>query len=57
MIAALKCSSLSHAIRCVVEKNKNVIHQPKSVLLLLASFSLKDYGIVYWGFDEEQNFE
>ena len=57
MIVALKCPSLSHAIRCVVEKNKNVIHQPKSVLLLLASFSLKDYGIVYWGFDEEQHFE
>ena len=28
---ALKCSSLSHAFRCVVEKNKNVIHQPRSV--------------------------
>ena len=28
-----------------------------TLLLLLASFSLKDYGIVYWGFDEEQHFE
>ena len=28
MITALKCSGLSHAFRCVVEKNKNVIHQP-----------------------------
>ena len=27
MITALKCSGLSHAFRCVVEKNKNVIHQ------------------------------
>ena len=31
MITALKCSGLSHAFRCNVEKNKNVIHQPKSV--------------------------
>ena len=31
MITALKCSDLSHAFRCNVEKNKNVIHQPKSV--------------------------
>ena len=31
MITALKCSGLSHAFRCIVEKNKNVIHQPKSV--------------------------
>ena len=31
MITALKCSGLSHAFRCVVEKNKNVIHQPRSV--------------------------
>ena len=29
MIRALKCSGLSHAFRSVVEKNKNVIHQPK----------------------------
>ena len=28
MITALKRSGLSHAFRCVVEKNKNVIHQP-----------------------------
>ena len=27
MITALKCSGLSHAFRCVVEKNKNAIHQ------------------------------
>ena len=31
MITALKCSGLSHAFRCVVEKNKNIIHQPRSV--------------------------
>ena len=31
MITTLKCSGLSHAFRCVVEKNKNVIHQPRSV--------------------------
>ena len=31
MITALKCSGLSHAFRCVEEKNKNVIHQPRSV--------------------------
>ena len=31
MITALKCSGLSHAFRCVVEKNKNVIHRPRSV--------------------------
>ena len=31
MITTLKCSGLSHAFRCVVEKNKNVIHQPMSV--------------------------
>ena len=31
MITALKCSGVSHAFRCVVEKNKNVIHQPRSV--------------------------
>ena len=31
MITALKCSGLSHVFRCIVEKNKNVIHQPKSV--------------------------
>ena len=31
MITALKCSGLLHAFRCVVEKNKNVIHQPMSV--------------------------
>ena len=31
MITALKCSGLSHAFRCVEEKNKNVIHQPMSV--------------------------
>ena len=28
MITALKCSGLSHAFRFIVEKNKNVIHQP-----------------------------
>ena len=31
MITALKCSVLSHVFRCVVEENKNVIHQPMSV--------------------------
>ena len=31
MITALKCSGRSHAFRCVVEKNKNVVHQPRSV--------------------------
>ena len=31
MITALKCSGLSHAFPCVVDKNKNVIHQPRSV--------------------------
>ena len=31
MITAPKCSGPSHAFRCVVEKNKNVIHQPRSV--------------------------
>ena len=31
MIAALKCSGLLQAFRCVVEKNKNVIYQPRSV--------------------------
>ena len=31
LITALKCSSLSHAFRCVVEKNKNVIQQPSWV--------------------------
>ena len=31
MITALKCSGLSQAFCCVVEKNKNVIHQPRSV--------------------------
>ena len=31
MITALKCSGLWHAFRCVVEKNKNVIHQPRLV--------------------------
>ena len=31
MITALKCWGLSHAFRCVVEKNKSVIHQPRSV--------------------------
>ena len=31
VITALKCSGLSHAFRCLVEKNKNVIHQPRSV--------------------------
>ena len=31
MIIALKCLGLSHAFRCVVEKNGNVIHQPRSV--------------------------
>ena len=32
-ITALKCSGLSHTFRYVVEKNKNVIHQPRSVRL------------------------
>ena len=31
MITTLKCSRLSHAFRCVVEKNKKVFHQPRSV--------------------------
>ena len=31
MITALKCSGLSHAFRCVVEKTENVIQQPRSV--------------------------
>ena len=31
IITALKCSGLSHTFRCVLEKNKNVIHQPRSV--------------------------
>ena len=31
MITALKCSGLSYAFCCVVEKNKNVIHQLRSV--------------------------
>ena len=31
MITALKCSGHSHAFRCVAEKNKNIIHQPRSV--------------------------
>ena len=31
LITALKCSSLSHVFRCVVEKNKNVIQQPRWV--------------------------
>ena len=31
MITALKCSGLSHAFRSVVDKNKNVIHQPRAV--------------------------
>ena len=31
MITALKCWSLLQAFHCVVEKNKNVIHQPTSV--------------------------
>ena len=31
MITALKWSGLSHAFCCVVEKNKNVIHHPRSV--------------------------
>ena len=29
-ITALKCSGVLHAFRCLVEKNKNVIHQPRS---------------------------
>ena len=33
MVTALKCSGLSHGFRCVVEKNKNVIHQLRSVRL------------------------
>ena len=33
MITALKCSGLSHAFRWVVEKNKNVIHQARSVCI------------------------
>ena len=31
MITAQKCSGLSHVFCCVVEKNKIVIHQPRSV--------------------------
>ena len=31
MITALKCSGLLHTFRRVVEKNKNVIRQPRSV--------------------------
>ena len=31
MITALKCWSLLQAFHCVVEKNKNVIHQPTLV--------------------------
>ena len=31
MITALKCSGLSYFFRCIVEKSKNVIHQPRSV--------------------------
>ena len=31
MITTLKCSGLSQAFRCVVEKNKNVIQQLRSV--------------------------
>ena len=51
MITALKCSGLSHAFRSVVEKNKNVIHQPRSVrigkncaLCLEASGGIQDLG-------------
>lgn len=28
VVAALECSGLSHAFRCVVEGSKGVIHQP-----------------------------
>ena len=31
LITALKCSGLLHAFHCVVEKNKKVIHQSRSV--------------------------
>ena len=31
LIIVLKCLGLSHAFRSVVENNKNVIHQPRSV--------------------------
>ena len=31
MITALKCPGLSHTFHCVVEKNKNIIHQPMSI--------------------------
>ena len=31
MITALQCSGLSHAFCSVLEKNKNVIHEPRSV--------------------------
>ena len=31
MITALKFLGLLHAFRCVLEKNKNVVHQPRSV--------------------------
>ena len=43
MITALKCSGLSHAFRCIVEKNKNVIHQPKSVRIGKNSFLCLEY--------------
>ena len=33
MITALKCSGPSHAFRCVLEKNENVVHQPRSVFI------------------------
>ena len=33
MITPLKCSALLHTFRCVVEKNKNGIHQPRSVCI------------------------
>ena len=33
MITALKCLGLSHAFRCAVQKNENVIHQPRAVCI------------------------
>ena len=57
MITALKRSGLLHAFRCVVEKNKNVIHQPRSVLgktvpsVLITQdlgHSFSQYGSLSW---------
>jgi len=42
MITALKFSGLSHAFRCVAEKNKKVTHQPRSARIG------KNYGPPSW---------